>query len=190
MLPSVKFASLYILPAAQNGETNRSRRRHGGWRGLWAREPFGRFRGGLLRQRGNDQLLDAPDMVGHAHGHRRSRAQRGVDAAKVVVANVERHRGRMVALALAESVGQPREATVSHADVQVVALDVGGGDLVGVRFSGNFYPLRAHDARWRVAMGDGNHLRRSRVFLHDLAVVHVRAKGFFDGADVGLVTVA
>jgi hypothetical protein len=62
-----------------------------------------------FRQKAND-FLNFPDVVGHARFHRRSNAQGLMDAAEVVVHEVERDGMLQVRQLLRERIGQAREA--------------------------------------------------------------------------------
>jgi hypothetical protein len=54
-----------------------------------------------------------------------------MNAAEIVVRDVQGHRRRMVLQLLAEAVGQPREAARRHAKRQIAALDMARADLGG-----------------------------------------------------------
>ena len=70
----------------------------------------------LLRQRtvkrGVNQFADGSNVIGYAKLHRGCDAQAFVNAAQVVVRDIEGHRCAMVQVVLAERVGETRKAAL------------------------------------------------------------------------------
>src|SRR5215213_9584325 len=95
-----------------------------------------------------DQLVKGPDMIGDTCCDGRRGAEALVDAAEVVVREVEADRRREVFELLAEGIGQASEATRTHAEGEVQALDVRSADVLFVRRSGDHVGMCA-DAHGR-----------------------------------------
>ena len=55
-----------------------------------------------------------------------------MNAHEIIVHEVDRHHMRMVHGLFRKGVREPRHATVAHADVQILTLDVGSRDVLGV----------------------------------------------------------
>ena len=70
------------------------------------------------------QFFKRPDMVCETSFHSRRHSQCLVDAAEVVVKEVNRNLMRMIFNLLAESVGQPRESSHSHSHEEILPLDI------------------------------------------------------------------
>lgn len=70
-------------------------------------------------------------MIRDPELHRGRNPQGFMDAAKIVVCDVQRHRSRMVLKFLAESIGEPGEAALLHAEGQVLPLDMASRDRRG-----------------------------------------------------------
>ena len=126
----------------------------------------GRFRDGVVK------LLDRPQPVSRADGHRGRHAKRLVTTHEVVVREVERYRRLVVSQFLAERVREARHAADLHPHGEVLALHVGRGGEGHVGVAHDDALLAGRDARCTVLA-----LRVLalvlRVGLDDLGVVHV-----------------
>jgi hypothetical protein len=110
-----------------------------------------------------------------------------VDAAEVVVREVQPERCRVVLQLLGEGIGQAGEAADAHPHGQVGALDVAGRDVLGIGAT--------LDERLRRASADSRgvaviSLRALAVVLDQLREVHAPAEGILDRLEVHLVAVA
>ncbi len=76
-----------------------------------------------------DQFCYRPHMVRNAKLHRRRDAQGFVNAAHIVVRNVQGDGSTVVQVGLAEAVRKPREPALRHAQREVLALNVGRADM-------------------------------------------------------------
>ena len=86
------------------------------------------MRGPTLRFKQRDDLLDLPDVIGDASGHRRGprvrRSEAHVGPREVVLHEVEGHSSGQVLDLAAERIGEPGEPSHAHPHGQVLALDV------------------------------------------------------------------
>src|ERR1043165_3283871 len=81
-----------------------------------------------LSKRCRHQFADSPNVIRDADLHSRRDAQGLMDAAKIVVSDVQRHRRAMVQIVLAEAGREPREPTLLHPKRQVLPFDIGRAD--------------------------------------------------------------
>jgi len=140
----------------------------------------------LLSLKQSDYLGKLPNVVSQARRHRRSDAQRLVDAREVVVNKVERHCEPMVLHFLAEAIGQAGETAHSHSHREVLPLRVACADGVAVWRAKDNLSLRAGDDAGAVFA----FAPRLRVNLHDRSVIDWRAvERAFHGQRVSLVPV-
>ena len=97
-------------------------------------------------------------------------------SAKVVVHEMQGHRVPMVFGFLAVSVGQSGKASVAHANGQILAFNIAGGNqtFVGKADLGDFF--RA-DALWRAVFAGWLVLKD----FHQHGVVNIIAKGPWNG---------
>src|SRR5215472_10114168 len=58
--------------------------------------------------------------------------QRFVDAAEIIIGSIKRHRRAVILEFLAETVSEPRQPTLAHAEGKVLALDVTGRYVLGI----------------------------------------------------------
>ena len=96
-------------------------------RGTTVRIPMGTYKLPLLVEEGDD-LLDLPDVIGDASGHRGGTGVGGGEAhmrpSEVVVHEVQRHGSGKVLDLAGERIGEARETPHAHAHGEVLALDV------------------------------------------------------------------
>lgn len=83
------------------------------------------------------QILDIPKMLGDARGHRWRDLERLMDAAEIVIHEVQRNRRFVVLDLLAERIGQASEAAHSHPHGEVLTLDMGCRNVLLVGRSAN-----------------------------------------------------
>ena len=106
----------------------------------------------MQRRRSPSRCLDIPKPISDASNHGGRNLQRLIDAAGVLVHEVQRDRVRVVLDLLREGVGQASETPYGHARRQVLALDVGSGDMLGIGIALDPLHLGA-DALRRAALG-------------------------------------
>ena len=104
-----------------------------------------------LPARLGQQIADRPDPIGQPRFHRRGDAKRAVNAAKVVIGEVQADRGPVVLKLLTEAVGQPRESANLHSHREVLAFNNRCADAFRIRVSDNRDHLRAGDFSGAVA---------------------------------------
>src|ERR1051326_5171069 len=76
----------------------------------------------------SEQFSDGPDVIGNPRCHRRSRAQRTMDAPEVVSGVQEQDRCPMMVIALAERLGKPRKSTLAMRSENVRSSTILWGD--------------------------------------------------------------
>ena len=101
-----------------------------------------------------------------------------MDAAEVVIREMDSDSSLQVFQFLRERIGKAREATKRHAHREVLALDVAGGNvgLAGIADSHLGYNL--DDWAWGVSFGPV--LAIVSVELRQLRKVHIKAERFLD----------
>lgn len=97
----------------------------------------------LLRREQADHLGKLPNVVGQTSRHRRSDAQCAVDAAKIVVDEIESHGQPMVLYFFGEPICQPSEAAHLHSHGEVLPLGMARANLIANRRAENNLALRA-----------------------------------------------
>lgn len=140
----------------------------------------------LVFQETND-LSDFPNMIANACFHRGSDAQRLVNAAKIVVHEVERERVLVVFHFLRERIRKASESPHHHAHRQILAFRIAGRDVLSVRLSGNDRGNSADTLRRAIAS-----LFAARVFsvqLDEHRVINLCPKGKVNGVQVDFVSV-
>jgi hypothetical protein len=70
-------------------------------------------------------------MVGDSESHGGRGFHRFMDAAEIVVGNVQRHGRRVVFELFGKAVGEPGKAPAGHPNRQVLPLDIAGRNLGG-----------------------------------------------------------
>lgn len=126
-------------------------------------------------------------MIGHARFHRGCNSQCLVNAAEVVVHEVERDGVLVILNFLGKSVRQTREPAHSHSHRQILAFDVTGGNVSVVRLARHNCPARAHTLCGAVT---GISLLGSAVNLHQLGEVDFIPEGIGHGFQIGFMAVS
>lgn len=107
-----------------------------------------------------------------------------MNAAEIVVHHRKRDGVLMVLDFLAESVGQSGKSAVAHAPSEVGTLNVAGRNQIAVGRPATGYFVRSNADRRAVFAG-----WLGLVLLNQHGVIHVTAKGAFNGVSVGRMTV-
>ena len=131
------------------------------------------------------EVSNLPDAVSDASGHCWRAAERLVDAAKIVVREVERARKPVHLYRLAESIGEASKSAHGHAHSKVVSLRVASANLV-----------RSHRAQDRLTSGAntisrGVARRAVAVDFNEHAVVNWRGKKCrLDRCQIGVMAIS
>lgn len=89
-------------------------------------------------------------MIGDPRRHRGRHPKGSMNAAEIVVREVQRQGRFQVRQFLAERIGQPGKPPAHHADGQVLPFDVGRGDMPRIGIAGNRRGYRLRDLWWGV----------------------------------------
>lgn len=106
-----------------------------------------------------------------------------MNAAEVVISEVQRTSGLQVVQFLAECVGQARKSANRHPHGEVLPLNVRSAHVFGIRVSLANLGYNLHDWLWGVPPGSVV-LAVIAVQLYDLSEVNIRPKVLFNGIDV------
>ena len=91
------------------------------------------------------QFPHAPNVIGDASGHRGRHAQRFVNAAEVAKTEPAGERSPVVLPLLREGVREPWKPAGTHADRQVLPLDVAGANFLRIGLPENWDHLHVDD---------------------------------------------
>lgn len=131
-------------------------------------------------------FFHVPNVVSDSSFHCRGNAQSLMNAAEVVVHEVERDGRDMVLNLLAECVGQPCETAHLHPHREVLPLDKAGGDVARFRIAG-YRDALASDALGGAVLRLC--LRIRSVDVHQHCVVNLGAERFLCRIQVDPVAV-
>ena len=137
---------------------------------------------------GRENFFNLPDVVGDSGSHSRGNPQRLVDAAEIVIHEVQRNSVAEVFHLFGKSIGQPGEPPHAHAHGEVLALDKARRDVlfVGIAADSAFDgPAALASAVAALLLGAAG----SAVELHQHGVVNFLAKGAIDRGQVAFVPV-
>lgn len=141
----------------------------------------------MLADQRND-FFQSPNVIGNARFHCGCDAQGLVNAAEVVIHEMDGC-GVFVAFQfLAECVGQARKAAVTHAQREVLPLNVAGGNVQALRLS--------RDANFARSNTNGRGIARFAlchfvpIEFDQLRKINFRTESAFNGSDVCFVSIA
>lgn len=110
-----------------------------------------------------------------------------MDAAKIVVGEVERDRSRMIFDLLGKPVGKARESAHRHAHCEILPFRVRGTHVLMVGTAANCFHIAADTSSRRVP---GLRLIGGPVNLVHHCIIHILAKGNLDCREIGLMCVS
>jgi hypothetical protein len=125
-------------------------------------------------------------LVAEPGRHRRGAAKRLVHPDEVVEHGIEADHPIVRFNFFAEPVGQPREATHPHTEVQVLPFDIGRADVILVRTPFDPGLLDASAVCRAVAPCWAG---RIAIHLHQLGVIDIGAERVFNGFQIGFVAI-
>lgn len=129
-----------------------------------------------------------PNVVGQSGFHCRGDAQGLVNAAEVVIHEVYRSGMFVILQLLAKRIGEAGKTAVAHAEREVLAFDMAGGDKGFIRAAADALLAGTGADGWRVAdFADGVLIP---IDFHQLGVINLRTERAFNGFNIGFVAVA